>query len=306
MARPLRIEFPGAVYHVVARGNEQRDVFQDDADRERYLARLDHYRTRFQFRVYAYCLMSNHVHLALEAGLVPLSRIMLCLQGSYTQQFNRRHSRVGHLFQGRYKAFLVDKDRYLLALIRYIHENPVCARLVRRPWQYLWSSDRWYRSGAGPDFLELDWPLGLFGRDRAEAVSGYRRFMDRQEGGRYEAAATLGQTIKGEEEFTARILREHGSAELARRRLSIQQIAELVTRSLGINPVTPLRRQPPIARALTAYIGRERGRIPLERSAEFFGRHGSTIVRDVRALEERLVSDRSLRTTLRSVYRKLS
>jgi REP element-mobilizing transposase RayT len=125
MARPLRIEFPGALYHVIVRGNERKAVFRDDSDRECYLRRLAHYREKLDFRLLAYCLMNNHIHLAIESGEKPLSRIMAGLQSSYTQYFNRRHRRAGHLFQGRYKAFLVEKDPYALALLRYLHENPV-------------------------------------------------------------------------------------------------------------------------------------------------------------------------------------
>src|SRR5215470_18014881 len=109
MARPPRLEATGVVYHVIARGNERRSIFRDDVDREKYLSRLAHYRERFEFKVLAFCLMDNHVHLALETGDEPLSRVMAGLQSSYTQAFNRRHRRVGHLFQGRYKAFIVDK-----------------------------------------------------------------------------------------------------------------------------------------------------------------------------------------------------
>src|SRR5712692_3372356 len=112
MARPPRLEFAGAVYHVVVRGNERRAIFRDDGDRERYLSRPAHYREKFGFRLLAFCLMDNHVHLAIGTGEKPLSRIMAGLQSSYTQSFNRRHRRVGHLFQGRYKAFLVEEDRY--------------------------------------------------------------------------------------------------------------------------------------------------------------------------------------------------
>ena len=119
MARPTRLEAEGAVYHVIGRGNERKAIFRDDRDREAYLERLERYRERFGFRLYAFCLLDNHVHLALERGPVRLSRVMLALHGSYSQFFNRRHGRVGHLFQGRFKAFLVEKDRYLLALIRY-------------------------------------------------------------------------------------------------------------------------------------------------------------------------------------------
>ena len=119
MARVLRLEGEGAVYHVIVRGNERKAVFRDDEDRRAYLDRLAKYRERFGFRLLAFCLMGNHIHLAIERGPTRLSRVMLALQSSYAQRFNRRHNRVGHLFQGRYKAFLIEKDRYLLALIRY-------------------------------------------------------------------------------------------------------------------------------------------------------------------------------------------
>src|SRR5713226_4605632 len=131
MARPLRLEFPGALYHVIARGNERKSIYRDNEDRQRYLDRLSFYRKKFSFQLLAYCLMDNHVHLAIETGKAPLSRIMAGLQSSYTQYFNWRHARVGHLFQGRYKALLVDEDPYGLALIRYIHENPVRAKRSR-------------------------------------------------------------------------------------------------------------------------------------------------------------------------------
>src|SRR6266511_5793360 len=110
MARPPRLEFPRAVYHVVVRGNERREIFRDEEDREKYLDRLAHYREKSDFLVLAFCLMTNHVHLALRAGQFPLSRFMAGLQSSYTQWFNRKYKRAGHLFQGRYKAFLVQDD----------------------------------------------------------------------------------------------------------------------------------------------------------------------------------------------------
>src|SRR5712692_10477431 len=161
MARPPRLEFAGAVYHVVVRGNERRAIFRDDGDREQYLARLAHYRKKFGFRLLAFCLMDNHVHLAIRTDQVPLSRIMAGLQSSYTQWFNRRHKRAGHLFQGRYKAFLVQEDRYLLGLVRYIHENPVKARLVKKTKDHAWSSDRYYRRGSGPEWLDAEDVLAM-------------------------------------------------------------------------------------------------------------------------------------------------
>jgi len=177
MSGPPRLEFSGAVYHVIARGNEQCEVFRDDSDRELYLRRLAHYQSRFRFRLYAYCLMANHVHLALEAGPVSLSRVVLALHGSYAQAFNQRHQRVGHLFQGRYKALLVPKTSYLLALVRYIHENPVKAGIVCEPRLYRWSSDRFYRGERAPDWLDTRGLLELLGADPARAARRYREFM---------------------------------------------------------------------------------------------------------------------------------
>src|SRR5687767_4008502 len=117
--------------------------------------------------------MTNHVHLAMRAGAVPLSRVMAGLQSSYTQWFNRRHARVGHLFQGRYKAFLVQEDRYLLALIRYIHLNPVAAGVVDHVSKYAWSSDRYYRDGSGPPWLDIDVALPTLASSRRLAVHRY-------------------------------------------------------------------------------------------------------------------------------------
>ena len=309
MARPLRLEYPGAVYHVVVRGNERRAVFRDDADRKLYLKRLEHYQRRLGFRVYAYCLMTNHIHLAMESGKIPLSRIMLGLQGSYTQAFNRRHDRVGHLFQGRYKALVVQKDPYLLALVRYIHTNPVQAGMVKEPWEHRWSSDRWYRKGGGPAWLDMDFVLGMFGRRRKAALQAYRDFMARFEGERYEGLQTIGQLVKGDEEFATRILEESGEPEIIRRGMTVERVARTVAEvlNLELNDLRSSRRSRALssARAIAGYIGREHGRISLSRMAEHFRRDRSTMVRDVQRLEERLDQSRGLRTTVAAVMKRL-
>jgi REP element-mobilizing transposase RayT len=309
MARPLRLEYPGAVYHVIVRGNERRAVFRDDGDRELYLARVAHYQKRFGFRVYAYCLMTNHIHLAIEAGKVPLSRIMLGLQGSYTQAFNRRHDRVGHLFQGRYKALVVQKDRYLLALVRYIHVNPVQAGMVQKPSEYRWSSDQWYRKGAGPVWLDVNFVLGMFGRRRQAAARAYRAFMAHFEEDSYEAMRTIGQLVKGDEEFATRILEESGEPEVVRRGLTVDRVARAVAEvlALEVEDLKSSRRSRDLssARAIAGYVGRERGRISLSRTAEHFRRDRSTMVRDVQRLEERLDQARGLRDAVAAVMKLL-
>jgi len=178
MTRPLRIEYPGAVYHITSRGNAYQDVFLDDADRERFLEVLKQTVERFNWLCHAYCLMMNHYHLLIETVDPTLSRGMRQLNGVYTQAFNRRHDRVGHVFQGRYKAILVEKEAYLLELARYIVLNPVRAKMVNSPKEWEWSS---YRATAGfseaSPFLTVDWILSQFSDDREKAQLLYREFV---------------------------------------------------------------------------------------------------------------------------------
>ncbi len=140
MARKPRVEFSGALYHVICRGNQRQVIFRNDADRKYYLDSLERYRQWYGFKVYAYVLMSNHVHMLLETGGMPLSRIMQGLQLRYTGYFNRKYNKVGHLFQGRYKAILCDRDAYLLELVRYLHLNPQRMRSPMQAATYRWSS----------------------------------------------------------------------------------------------------------------------------------------------------------------------
>jgi REP element-mobilizing transposase RayT len=178
MTRPLRIEFPGALYHLTARGNAQQSIFRDDRDRHSFLQILGKTLSDCKGLCHAYCLMSNHYHLLMETPDANLSRIMKQINGIYTQRFNRRHQRVGHVFQGRFKSIIVDKDAYLLELCRYIVLNPVRAGMVDDPGRYRWSS---FKATAGmikpPDFLSTDWTLSQFAKSRPKAQTHYRRFV---------------------------------------------------------------------------------------------------------------------------------
>jgi putative transposase len=140
MARPLRIEYPGALYHITSRGNEKKPVYKNDQDREDFLSTLHQVNKRYHWLCHAYCLMDNHFHLLIETLQGNLSLGMRQLNGVYTQKFNNRHGRVGHLFQGRYKAILIQKDSHLLEVCRYVVLNPVRARLVEEPGGWRWSS----------------------------------------------------------------------------------------------------------------------------------------------------------------------
>lgn len=144
MSRKPRIHAESAVYHVILRGNARQEIFSDDRDQFRFYDILHKSYERFRYRIVSFCLMSNHIHLAVQVGEVPLSRIIQNVAQRYTQWFNWRHQKCGHLFQGRYKAIMVDADSYLSELAAYLHLNPVRARIVQRPEQYLWSSQRVY------------------------------------------------------------------------------------------------------------------------------------------------------------------
>jgi REP-associated tyrosine transposase len=178
MARKTRVEFDGALYHVIVRGNQRQKIFQGERDRLSYLERVEHYRKRYGFALYAYVLMSNHVHLLLETRGVFLSKIMQGIQFSYTQLYNRRHGTVGHLFQGRYKAILCDRDQYLLELVRYIHLNPARMRSAIDPWKYPWSSHRGYTGQVTPVVLETDTVLRQFGETVGQARRAYLQFLE--------------------------------------------------------------------------------------------------------------------------------
>jgi REP element-mobilizing transposase RayT len=203
MARPLRIEFPGAVYHVTSRGNARADIFADDSDRELFLKTLGQVVRRLNWLCHAYCLMNNHYHLLIETPEGNLSAGMRQLNGVYTQAFNRAHGRDGHLFKGRFKAILVEKESHLLELCRYVVLNPVRAGLVARPEQHLWSS---YLPTLGkaekPEFLTTAWLLGNFATSLPESRRRYRQFV--QEGMAQSDAPwekLAGQMILGTESF---------------------------------------------------------------------------------------------------------
>lgn len=178
MARPLRIEYPNALYHVMSRGNGYQNVYQDDKDRQKFLDWLQDAVEVHNIICHAYCLMGNHYHLLIETPDANLSRAMRDINGNYTQSFNARHKTVGHLFQGRYKAFVIEKDTYLLEVARYIVLNPVRANLATHPRQYKWSSYKiTSESSDVPKYLYTDWILGYFGKERKKAQVSYRKFI---------------------------------------------------------------------------------------------------------------------------------
>jgi putative transposase len=212
MARPLRIEYAGAVYHITSRGNEKKAVFKTDQDRTNFLNTLQHVKKRYNWICHAYCLMDNHYHLLIETPEGNLAIGMRQLNGVYTQLFNKLHGRTGHLFQGRYKSILIQKDSHLLEVCRYVVLNPVRARMVESPDAWKWSS---YRATAGREAahpcLAVEWVLGQFSGKHAKAEQEYRKFVGWGIG-KSIWHEVRGQAILGEDAFADKLvdhLRKH-------------------------------------------------------------------------------------------------
>lgn len=202
MARPLRIEYDGAVYHVTARGNERKPIFKDETDYKTFLDTLQRTNRRYNFICHAWCFMSNHYHLIIETPDGNLSKGMRQINGLYTQSFNRRHKRAGHVFQGRYKAILIQKESHLLETCRYVVLNPVRAKMVKNSGQYKWSS---YRATAGMEkphpCLTTDWITGQFATRRRAAQRKYRDFVAAGVAKEKIWKDLRGQSLLGEEDF---------------------------------------------------------------------------------------------------------
>ncbi len=213
MARPLRIEFPGAVYHVTARGDRREDIFVDDEDRHALLEVVAQALFRFDAAAFAYCLMGNHYHFVLHTRQANLSLLMRHINGVYTQTYNRRHHKVGHLFQGRFTAILVDRDAYLLEVCRYVDLNPVRARMVRKPGSWAWSSYRAHlRQTPVPEWLDTPGLHGyLLGRpartgaDHRRAADRYARLVATAPDARLWDSALRQQIYLGDEDFIERM-----------------------------------------------------------------------------------------------------
>ncbi len=208
MTRPLRLEFEGAFYHVTSRGDRREPIFDDDEDRREWLAVLAEGLDRFQATVYAYCLMGNHYHVVMQTHRPNLSRLMRHINGVYTLRYNRRHGKVGHLFQGRFKAVLVDQESYFLEVYRYVDLNPVRARMVQRPGNWPWSSYRAHTGDTNPpswlDSRALHKQLAPHAPLR-DGAARYAEFVAQGKGVKLWDGALQGQIYLGNDKFVKRM-----------------------------------------------------------------------------------------------------
>lgn len=321
MSRPLRLEHSGAIWHVTSRGNEKRDVFRDDEDRLGFLDVLGRTVELFGWRLHAYVLMGNHYHLLVETPVPTLSRGMRQLNGVYTQRFNRRHGRTGHLFQGRFKAILVERDAHLLALARYVVLNPVAAGLARAAADWRWSS---YRATAGlekaPEWLETEWTLDQLAPARREAVKRYRQLANDPKAAVYTPWKEVrGQVFLGSEAFLADVERrtgavqddvgrhapgpEHAATQRRERRLEplpIPVLVETCASALGV-PLAAAKESPRLhvgPRRLLAYALRRYARATLHEIAGVLDVGEAQASALARAGEEAFLSDPALRRRL--------
>ena len=317
MARPLRIEFAGAIYHVMSRGNARQDIVLDDADREKRLDWLRRTVETYGWRLHAFALMTTHDHLFLETPEPNLSAGMQYPGGSYTSYFNRRHRRCGHLFQGRFKGHLIEEDGYFLEVSRYIHLNPVRAKAVARPEQYPWSSYRGYqRASRTVTWVTYDRVLGQFDTSSRLARRAYTRFVRAG----IEApppspfAAALEGMVLGSDKFVARVRcllddrptdRSVPQLEHIRSRPSLEAIVRVIGKHFAQDTTnwSPGRRSDDASRAVAAYLARRRFGYPAGEVAKALGyRSASSVTRAVARVES---GNQRLQRTVAKLERSL-
>lgn len=294
MPRKQRIHIPGAVYHVILRGNDRRDVFADDKDRFHFCSIIEKVRRRIPFKIHAFCLMTNHIHLEIQVAGIPLPRIMQRITLRYAQWFNWRHHKSGHLFQGRYKAILVQTDEHLQDLAAYIHLNPVRTRIVKSPEKYKWSSHRAYLGKDSFPWLETDFVLSTFcSTDHSRAQSLFRGFVDSMadqgHNKGFHGEGNLDKRLLGDEFFVEEILEK--TEELTPPRPSLEDIIETIEFVVGKDArhllTTADRKAKSFeARALASWATIEFSSATLSELAKFCNRDQSTMSCAARRIEE--------------------
>jgi REP element-mobilizing transposase RayT len=281
MARPLRIEYAGALYHVTSRGNRRENIYQEDDDREFWLKVFSQVCSRFNWLCYAWCLMDNHYHIVIETIEGNLSQGMRQLNGVYTQNSNRKHGRVGHIFQGRYKAILIEKEAYLLELSRYVVLNPIRADRVNDIADWKWSN---YSAMIGkellPEWLETDWLLSQFGASKNEAIIAYKNFVREGIGLPPIWDALKCQMYLGEDSFIEKIQEFNKSFENGQDLKEVPRLQRRsITKALEWYEKTYESREEAMAQAYFS------GNYTMKEISSWFKMHYSTVSRAVRKIE---------------------
>lgn len=319
MVRPLRIKYPGATYHITARGNELAEIFRDGRDYQMLLEQMRLAQECHALVIHAYVLMRNHYHLLLETPHGNLSQAMHLINGSYTGYFNRRHRRVGHLFQGRYKGLLVEKESYLLELSRYIHLNPVRAGMVEYPEEYRWSSYRAYVGNRKEEWLSCGLVWGSLSPTKEKERKAYRVFVE--EALEEEVAdpfiEVFAQVILGSKSFVDRVQRQveerlpdYDVPAIARlkKRPSLTESVRLGTEHYGVEQemIGRARQRGHMARQMAIYLARKHTGKTLKEIALYFrGRRHTGVSQGASRIEERRRQDAQLDNELSRLESRL-
>ena len=310
MGRPLRIEFENAVYHITSRGNERKKIYRDDGDKEKFLGLLEDYKNRYNFLIHCFVLMDNHYHLVIETLRPNLIKIMHGLNSGYTGYFNKKYKRSGHLFQGRYKAIIVDKENYLLELSRYVHLNPLRAKIINKPQDYKWCSYGGYiRKKEVNNLNNYNWLLSIFGNEEKKSRRQYKEFVEEGIAKKLEnpVKRAVGNMILGSKEFIDSILvkidRDEIGQEIANRNeilktINPQEVIKEVSNKYKIKPIeiTNTGTRNNEARNVAIYITRNVCELSNKETAKIFGGiKESAVSKVVKRLENNIKTKKALK-----------
>jgi putative transposase len=303
MARKPRIHYPGALYHVILRGNAGEPIFFEERDRHRLYLILQYAVERFDCRIHGFCFMTNHIHIVMQAGEIQLSRIMQNISLRYTKWINFTRSRTGHLFQGRYKALLLDAEEYLLELVRYVHLNPVRAGIVALPEEHPWSGHHAYLGTITLSWLTTDWVLSQFSGNIKKAREGYRSFVSNglKEKRRTEFHSGNNEgRILGDDTFAEHVFAE--ADQQWSRGYTLPEVINSVCRAYGITEKqlkAPGKVRPfTEARALAAVLVRESRDLSLTELGRAVNREIAPLARAAQLLTEQSAGDARLKSLI--------
>ena len=306
MARKPRIHLPGGFYHVMLRGNGGQDIFFSAEDRTHFFLLMQQGISRYGHRIHGFCCMTNHVHLLIQVADEPLSKIMQNLSFRYTRWINKHQKRMGHLFQGRFKAILIDADEHLLELIRYIHLNPVRAGLVKQVDDYVWSSHHVYMGKETLPWLTTDWVYGYFSRQRAACIRQYRKFIEEGVGEEHRKefhSGNLGGQLLGGDEFAENVFKQLDAKPV--KPPTVKKIVDAVCINCDVKEkeLSKPGRQRKLseARGLIAWFVVNKRSATLTSIAKIFERDLSALSVAVRKIEEGKVTSKALRDKLRLI-----
>ncbi len=311
MARKPRIHYPGASYHVILRGNAGHTIFFNKQDRSQFFYLLQDGIERYNHRIHAYCLMENHVHMLIQVDEVPLSRIMQNISFRYTRYINKRKKQAGHLFQGRYKALLIDADNYLLELVRYIHNNPVRAGMVKTPAKYSWSSHNVYMGATDVPWLTTDWVLSQFAGQKNQAVALYGDFVRKGKDENHRKVfhqGTIDGRILGEDSFEEKVLTK--ALQKVTCRATLDHVLQVVCDQYEICQEDlssgGSHRRISVPRSVAALIVREMDHLTLMDLSVRLKRDLSGLSQAARRLEKRLEIDKKLSKRINKINKLIN